>query len=193
MNQKINIRPKLNLRLNTSLRLVVFGTVLVTVAGVILFTIFFTGNNKDATANSTNINSFFLAPVDPLANSHEAQPTFNISSTGDSLYIEFISDGGTPIQDAVLRLKDVNGSITEKNTQTRVMTLFSPVKMNRSYYRFAIPVKGFPENIRIEVKATVSQKAAPAVTKAWVAQMDYNLKASAVTMIYSGVQKAKKK
>jgi len=193
MSQKINIRPKLNVQLNTTLRLIVLGTAFVAVAGVVLFTLFFTGNNKDATANSMNVNSIFLAPVDPLMNTREAHPALNISSTGDSLYIEFVSDNEIPIQDAVLRLKDVNGSISEKSAQTRVMTLFSPVKMNRSSYRFALPVKGFPENIRIEVKATISQKAAPAVTKAWMAQIDYNLKASAITMIYSGVQKAKKK
>lgn len=193
MKQKTNILVKVSPRLSIALKYTAAATAAACLVAVILFSSDFFGNNKDASANNLSSNTIFLSPSDPLYKAREAQPAINISNTNDSLYIEFVSDDEEPIQNAVLRLKDVKGNGTEQSIQTRVMTLFSPTVVNRNSYRFALPIKGFPENICVEVKATVSQKATPLVTKAWTAQLDYNLKGSAITMIHSGMQKAKRK
>lgn len=193
MKQKTNILVKVSPRLSIALKYTVAATATVCLVAAILFSTDFFGNNKDATANNLNSNTIFLTPADSLYNIREAQPAINISSTNDSLYIEFVSDDEEPIQNAVLRLKDTKGNGTEKSVQTRVMTLFSPTMVNQNSYRFALPIKGFPDNICVEVKATVSQKATPLITKAWTAQLDYNLKGSAITMVHSGMQKAKRK
>ncbi len=156
MKPHIELRPKnaLRLKMKPTLVLATVGLSLAIVVCVGLFFFQIVGNSENAKAGLNKKFKFHLFGQSSKGEVGSAVEV-ELSSTDDSLYIEFMSVDQNEIKSAVLNLSDFGNSDNQNVIQSKTYTLQSARKIGDKNYLFAISLKEIPTRVIVEAKANI--------------------------------------
>lgn len=156
MKPHIELRPKnlVRLRIKPTMVYATVGLSLALIACVGLFMFQLVGNSENAKAG---LNKKFKFPLFPQSTKGEiaAAVEVELSSSEDSLYIEFMTVDQSEIRSAVLNIRDFNNGENLNASQLKTYTLLSGKKISDNNYRFAVSLKEIPERVIVEASACV--------------------------------------